>query len=868
MKLMVLDGNSIANRAYYGVRPLNAPDGTPTNAIFGFLGILFRLLQDETPDALCVTFDVHAPTFRKQKYDGYKAQRKGMPEDLAAQMPILKDIMEAMNIPHYGIAGYEADDLMGTISLKSNAAGWDCVLVTGDKDSFQLIGGGTVVRHVKSRMGQSETVMYDTDVFREEYGFEPAGIIELKALMGDSSDNIPGVAGVGEKTALDLVRRFGTVERIYNELDTLDIKDAVRKKLAAGKEMAALSRELVVIDRHVPMEFSPQDALRKPVDNDRLYELFMALGLKKYIERMELTAPGGKIHSDTARCELQWVEFTDSTAADAMLSACEKYGAAVDLAEDLSAAAVAADGRVYTIDFAALTDGDRVLRALLSDKVSKTGHNIKDTIRRVLEAGYDTDNWAMDTALAAYLLDPMAKDYDIVAMADECFGVGEDEGDEQLGLFDLTGPLRSRACAIYRLAPVLVSQVDEAGMGDVLRRVELPLCRVLAEMEIAGFYVDGDALRDFGVRLSAQANEIAQMIYNYAGGQFNINSPKQLGEVLFEKLMLPAPKKTKTGYSTNVDVLEKLKDKHPIAGLVLEYRELTKLTSTYVEGLLKVRDPDGRIRTNFQMTVTATGRLSSTEPNLQNIPIRKALGGEVRKMFTAAPGNVLVDADYSQIELRLLACMSGDEVMRRAFLSGEDIHRVTAAQVLGIAPEDVTPQQRSHAKAVNFGIVYGISAFSLSQDIAVSVGEAQRYIDSYLDRYSGVAEYMDKTISDASEKGFVSTIYGRRRSLPELKSANRNVRSFGERVARNAPIQGTAADIMKLAMIAVHGRLKKEGLQARLIMQVHDELIVECPENEKDIVARILTEEMQNAASLPVPLTAEAGVGFTWYDAK
>ena len=874
MKLVVLDGNSIANRAYFGVRPLNAPDGTPTNAVFGFLAILFKILEEEKPEALAVTFDVHAPTFRKQMYEAYKAQRKPMPEELVVQMPLLRQVMEAMNVPHYELAGYEADDLMGTISRRCNEEGWNCVLVTGDKDSFQLIGGGTVVRHVKSRMGQSETVLYDTDRFTEEYGFGPPGIIELKALMGDSSDNIPGVAGVGEKTALDLIRRYGTVERIYGELDTLDIRDSLRKKLEAGREMAELSHRLVVIDRNVPMEFKPEDALRRPMDNDRLYQLFSALGLKKYIEKLELRAPGAGLSAAAspaaASKPMEQASLHSETEAAALLREARENGCALAFSEDFSQAAAAVGERVWLLEPQAAPWQEKLFRALLSADVAKTGHDVKDGIRRLREAGLENENWVMDTALAAYLLDPLAKDYQLDRLAEEVLGETAQSGEEdgQMGLFTPVRDLRREAERIARLSPLLRAAVRERGMEKVLDEIEIPLCPVLADMEISGFLLDGEALRRFGVQLQAQAQELAQKIYALAGGEFNINSPKQLGEVLFDRLGLPAPKKTKTGWSTNVDVLEKLRDRHPIPGLVLEYRELSKLTSTYVDGLLKVQDPDGRVRTSFQMTVTATGRLSSTEPNLQNIPIRKALGGEIRKMFTAGPGNVLVDADYSQIELRLLAAMSGDEAMQRAFINGEDIHRVTAAQVLGIPPEEVTAEQRSHAKAVNFGIVYGISAFSLSQDIGVTVGEAQRYIDGYLGRYPGVGAYMERVTKQAEEQGYVSTLYGRRRELPEMKSSNRNVRSFGERVARNAPIQGTAADVMKLAMIAVWKRLKREGLQAKLIMQVHDELIVECPEAERETVAAILKEEMEGAARLPVPLTAEAGCGVTWYDAK
>ncbi len=879
MKLMVLDGNSIVNRAFYGVRMLNAPDGTPTNGVYGFLNIFNKLMGEEAPDAVCVTFDLPAPTFRHQQFDGYKAQRKGMPDELAAQMPVLKETLDAMNVRRYELAGWEADDLIGTIASICGRDGWDCVIVTGDKDSFQLIDGHTSVKHVKSRMGKTETKLYDTETFYEEYGFEPKKIIDLKALMGDASDNIPGVPGVGEKTAMDLVRRFGTLQDIYRDLDSLDIKPAVKNKLEAGRESAEMSYELATIHTDAPVEFTPEEARVEPVDNDRLWEVFERLGFRRLTETFGLTPPEGGACEEqqtiefTGTCES--LEIAGETELQTMEDELDGRQAAVAFSEDMGIAVAQEENgtRAYILRESSPLYR-RGMEFLCSDRVKKTGHNIKDIMGKLLERGFNTEGWCFDTALAAYLIDPTASGYDMDRLTRQYCGftIMEDGDSEQLSLLQEDtreiARLMSSGAAALALRERLEPELEALGLTGVLTDIELPLCPVLAKMERAGFLVDREALENFGKLLSEEIGRLEEAIYTLAGEEFNINSPKQLGEILFTKLMLPAPKKTKTGYSTNADVLEKLKPKHPIVGLVLEYRELAKLKSTYADGLTRVIAPDGRIHTNFQMTVTATGRLSSTEPNLQNIPIRRALGGEIRKMFVAPEGYALVDADYSQIELRILAHISGDETMKRAFIDGQDIHRITAAQVLGIPPEEVTPEQRSHAKAVNFGIVYGISAFSLSEDIGVPVSVARDYINTYLARYHGVRDYMERVVEEAKEKGYVSTIYGRRRPMPELRAANRNVRAFGERVARNMPIQGTAADIMKIAMIRVQRALEKSGLDARLLLQVHDELIAECHQDVAEQVRDILKREMEGAAELTIPLTVDAHIGHNWFEAK
>lgn len=848
-KLMILDGNSVVNRAFYGVRPLNAPDGTPTNAVYGFLAILQKLFEGEAPDSLCVAFDLPAPTFRHEMYEGYKAQRKPMPEELAVQMPLLKETLDAMHIRRLEAAGWEADDVLGAVSAICEKSGWACEIVTGDKDSFQLITETTSVLHVKSRMGQTETILYDRARFEEEYGFAPPLMVDLKALMGDASDNIPGVPGIGEKTALDLVRRYGRVADIYAGLDGLDIKDSVRKKLAAGRESAEMSYTLATISREAPVELKPEDASWSRDFGPELYAVLDRLGFRRFIEKWGL-APAPEAVQETESRAMPELSALTAQEAEARIRAAETLGLALP-GDDLDSLSLCDGEAIFTLNWGELgEDYNRLLRLVFSPEVKKSAHGVKDLMGLDLAEGLGTEGFVFDTELAAYVLDPTESGYDLGKLTKRYLGA---ELPEARAALELMAPMRAK--------------LAENGAEKLYFDIELPLCQVLAEMERAGFLVDRKALADFGESLTAGIDALQRGIWELAGHEFNINSPKQLGEVLFDELMLPAGKKTKTGWSTNADILEKLIGKHPIIGDILEYRMLTKLKSTYADGLLKVISTDGRIHTNFRMTVTATGRLSSTEPNLQNIPVRRELGAQIRRMFVAAPGCVLVDADYSQIELRLLAHISGDETMQNAFKSGEDIHAVTASQVFGLPLAEVTPAQRSSAKAVNFGIVYGISAFSLAQDIKVSPAEARAYIDAYMQKYHGVREYMDRVIAEAKERGYVETLFGRRRPVPELKASNFNTRSFGERVARNMPIQGTAADIIKLAMVNVRRRLRAEGMEARLILQVHDELIAECPEREAERVAALLEEEMERAVTLSVPLTAEAHSGHSWAEA-
>ena len=848
MKLLILDGNSIVNRAFYGVRMLNAPDGMPTNGVYGFLSILRKLLDEEKPEAVCVAFDLKAPTFRHLRYEGYKAQRKGMPEELAVQMPILKQVLDAMGILRLELEGFEADDLLGTVAAKCENNGWECRIVTGDKDSFQLISETTHVCHVKSRMGQTTTTEYTPELFFEEYGFEPKCIIDLKALMGDASDNIPGVPGVGEKTAMALVQKYKHLETIYAELDTLDVKEGMRKKLREGKDSAFLSFELATIHTDAPIEFSPEDAVWHEDYRPELYDLFKKLGFNKFIEKWGIS----ENTESAATARLEHLPYIEDASFDDIMDAV-KAADIIAVSPDLSFDSLEiCDGKaVYLARWTALGDDyTRLTSYVFSDKVRKTGHNVKDIMTQLISEKLPLDGFVYDTALAGYLLDATAGDYGLGRMSIGYCGA------------ELGG-----AEAVYRLREATEKKLAQLGMTKLFYDIEMPLCRVLADMQEQGFLIDRAALSSFGESLTGTIAELERAIYDQSGCEFNINSPKQLGEVLFDKLMLTAGKKTKTGWSTNADVLEKLRGKHPIVQMALDYRMLTKLKSTYADGLLKLIDSDGRIRTKFQMTVTATGRLSSTDPNLQNIPIRKELGSHIREMFIASKGNVLVDADYSQIELRLLAHISGDKHMQEAFLSGEDIHAVTASQVFNTPLGEVTSLQRSRAKAVNFGIVYGISAWSLAQDIGVMQAEAKAYMDAYLNKYDGVREYMKSVVENAKCDGYVETLYARRRYLPEIKSSNFNTRSFGERVALNMPIQGTAADIIKLAMVNVYNRLNAEGLKAKLILQVHDELICECPEDEAQTVANILREEMSGAAQLSVPLTVDVKIGHSWAEA-
>ena len=843
MKLLILDGNSVINRAFFGVRPLTTREGLYTHAIYGFLNILERMEKEEQPDAVCVSFDLHGPTFRHLRYEGYKATRHGMPEELAQQMPVMKDVLRAMNIPIYECQGWEADDVIGTVGKICSNNGWECVVVTGDRDSLQLIDDNVHVKLVISKPGQTTATLYNEEKFREEYGFEPKKLIDLKALMGDSSDNIPGVAGVGPKTATELLLKFGSLDGVYENLSDPSIKPKLREKLENSRENAYLSYELATIVPEAPIDFEPKDALVRPYNKPELYALFQKLEFVKLIDKYGLRDAGvAAITPTTPKAKpLPRVDTMPKTVQQC----------AVYLAEDGSL------GLAWEEGVCLLTPMEVQMGGLeLKDK-ELVLHDSKTAMHRLDQQGIAFGTCAFDTALAAYDLNPSQSDYPVSKLATNFLGLSIEDGN-------------AAACAeaIWKLREPLRQELERNGLTKLYQEIELPLCPVLYQMEKEGIAIDETQLQQFGEMLSQRIDDCEKLIYSYSDQPFNINSTRQLGQLLFEKLGLPPVKKTKTGYSTNADVLEKLKDKHPIIPAIMDYRMLTKLKSTYAEGLTHAICEDGRIRTTFQNLVTATGRLSSTEPNLQNIPVRTDLGAEIRKMFVPKDGCVLVDADYSQIELRVLAHIAGDETMQAAFRSGLDIHAVTASQVFGVAPEAVTPLQRRHAKAVNFGIVYGISEFSLAEDIGVSRWEAKAYIDNYLANYRGVREYMKNVVAEAREQGYTKTLYGRKRYIPELKATNFNIRSGAERIALNTPIQGTAADLIKLAMIRVDQALKDNFPEAKLLLQVHDELIVECPENIAEAVAALISREMEQVAQLSVPLLAEAKIGKSWFEAK
>ena len=867
MKMMILDGNSVINRAFYGVRPLTTRDGLYTNAIFGFLNILQRVTAEEKPDALCVAFDLHGPTFRHLQYEGYKATRHGMPDELAMQMPVMKEVLAAMNIPIYECQGWEADDVIGTVAETCTKQGWHCVILTGDRDSLQLVSDSVTVKLVRSQAGRTETTNYTPAVFRAEYGLEPLRLIDLKALMGDSSDNIPGVAGVGPKTASDLLQKYGTLDGVYENLTPENMKGKLFEKLQNGKESAYLSYDLATIRKNAPIDFAPENnAVRAPKRRE-LYDLFLRLEFQKLIDRYGLRSAAFEQPEEEKEEFVSEVTVSVPETAEEAEACLAAFGKSetVALAVNADLTAIAADGGDTAAVFERETLGEAyqtVLEHLFSGNLRLVVHGAKKLFHSLLNAGIDAKGIVFDTEVAAYLLDATRGSYEIRSVFAQYLHAMLSETE------DAHAALLSEASAAAALYPRLLDELRSHNCEKLYFDVELPLCLVLAEMEHDGVLVDKEALAAFGAMLAERIDACEKLIFDYAGGEFNINSTRQLGELLFDKLGLPVVKKTKSGYSTNADVLEELKDKHPVVQAVMDYRMLTKLKSTYADGLQKEVAADGRIHTTFQNTVTATGRLSSTEPNLQNIPVRTELGSEIRRMFVPREGWVFVDADYSQIELRVLAHIADDKQMQAAFRSGEDFHSVTASQVFNVPLSEVTPLMRRHAKAVNFGIVYGISEFSLAQDIGVSRAEAKQYIENYLTKYSGVRAYMKNIVETARSQGYVETLFHRRRLIPEIKNSNFNIRSGAERIALNTPVQGTAADIIKLAMVRVFDALSEQALQARLILQVHDELIVECPAFEALHVMDIVTEAMENAVKLAVPLIAEAKTGESWYDAK
>ena len=889
-KLLLIDGNSIINRAFYGImgnKMLMLEDGTYTNAVYGFLAILFKELEDLKPEYLAVAFDLKAPTKRHKMYEGYKATRHGMPDELAMQMPIVKEILRAMNIQIVEKEGYEADDILGTMAKWGQNNNLDVYILTGDRDSFQLIDKNIKVRIPRTKMGKTETEDYNIEKINEEYGLNPIDLIQVKGLMGDSSDNIPGVPGVGEKTALDLIQTYKTIDEVYKNLD--NIKGKLKEKLESNKELAYLSLELGTIDINAPIQYLLEEIKVKEWNNDEVYNIFKRLKFSRYIDRFNLEET--KAYAKNTEQEFKYETDISSDILKGLLEEIEStkkffyYTETEDFQDSIINKRIKGiyiySEKQNTVFL--LKHIEDIKNVLGNEQIIKIGYKQKQDYILLKEIGIDVKNLLFDIEIAGYLLNSNINKYTLEYLAQEYLSFDIEEyidtlgfnkqNEEQLSLFEQQSEFNILpfvySYTINKLYYKLTEELEKTETITLFNEIEMPLVEVLADMQYQGMYLDREELTDFGEILTTRINELTTDIYDLAEEEFNINSTKQLGEVLFEKLKLPILKKTKTGYATDVDVLEKLKNTHPIIEKILEYRQLMKLNSTYVEGLIPyINSKTHRIHSYFHQTVTATGRISSTEPNLQNIPTRFELGKTLRKVFKPEDNMIYVDADYSQIELRILAHISEDKNMLEAFINDEDIHAQAAAKVLNKDIKDVTKDERTHAKAVNFGIVYGISDFGLAEQLGISRKRAKEYIEQYLEKYSGIKKFMDDIVAKAKESGYVETLYHRRRYIPELSSNNYMVRQFGTRAAMNTPIQGTAADIMKIAMIRVYNRLKKEKLNAKIVLQVHDELLVEAKEEEKDKVIEILKEEMENVIKLKVPLKADISVGNNWLEAK
>ena len=834
--LLVVDGNSILNRAFYGIRTLTNSAGLPTNAVYGLVTMLTKQIEKYSPDYAAIAFDLRAPTFRHKMYDGYKATRKGMPEELALQMPYAKRVAEALGFTIIEKEGYEADDILGSLANHANDSGEDVLslIMTGDKDSLQLINDKTAILLATN----VDYVYFDRDAFREKYGVDPEQFVDVKAIMGDSSDNIPGISGIGEKGALSLIAQFGTLENVYESYLSSDLKPSVVKKLEAGRESAFLSQTLARIEVNVPELPEVASLVYREIDKETARKLFEELEFGAFIKKFDLEA----VQTEAVVSSENVVSVNDKQKLLEILS--HKYSAVFFDGTTL----YAYDGKQ-----AAEAEFDIDIANTMANNASRImAYDVKSIYEAADQLGVRFRDIADDIMLAAYVLDSQGG-HDIDRLSMKYLGT------------DISNSV-SKAVVVKDIADIVLAKFQESISEKLYREIELPLAGVLADMEEAGFCVDMQGLADYGEKLKEEADALAERIYFLAGEEFNINSPKQLGNILFEKLKLPSGKKTKTGYSTNAEILEKLSSKHPIVSDILDYRQLTKLIGTYVVGLLKLASEEGRIHTNFKQTGTATGRLSSAEPNLQNIPVRTDAGRELRKFFLPRKGYKLISADYSQIELRLLACIANDEAMLSAFESGIDIHTSTASAVFGVPVDMVTPILRKRAKAVNFGIVYGIGEYSLSQDLDITVKQAKEYIESYLASYPGVSAYLRDIVKYATENGSVDTLYGRTRYIPEIQSKNGVMRKFGERVAMNSPIQGSAADIIKIAMLNVSKRLNESDIDAKLILQVHDELIIEARADQAEEAALILKEEMENAVQLPIPLTVDLSIGDRWYE--
>ena len=852
-RLVVIDGNSLVHRAFYAMPPMTSADGRPTNAVFGFMNMLLKVLDDYKPQYLCVAFDKHGPTFRHDKFADYKAGRKPMPEDMRPQLPMLRELLDKMEIARVDAEGYEADDFLGTLAKKAGEEGVQAVLITGDRDALQLVSDDTLV--VLTKKGVTETEEYTPEHLMEVYGLRPDQIPDFKGLMGDTSDNIPGIPGVGEKTALTLMHTYGSMDAI---LAATDIKGKLGEKVRDNVELARFSRELATVNCQAPLDRSFRTMTLKNWSETGAFEALEELQLKQILNRLRAASGAVEQKAKLAQVEVCRLDTAEAARAAAAELAKEPE-AAVWLGENLSMTAGSVEYMVPVMrDLAGPglmpDEALRAVRPLLEGSAGLVLHDGKAWMGLLRPMGIEVKRLAFDTMIAGYLINPLSGKYDFNELCQRTLG---------------TEPGTAPASALLPLRRKLASMLAEQGMAQLYETIELPLVRVLSDMEAEGFRMDSAVLRALGDEFGSRIDALSARIYELAGTPFNINSPRQLGEVLFERLGLPAPKKTKTGYSTDADVLEQLSEMNEIVPAVMEYRQLSKLKGTYVDGLIPLVKGTGRVYTTLNQTVTSTGRISSSDPNLQNIPVRMDLGRPIRRAFIAGnEGNVLVDGDYSQIELRVLAHIAGDEKMLAAFRSGADFHRQTAAQVFNVRPEEVTDQMRSSAKAVNFGIVYGISDFGLARQLGITRTKAREYIDKYLSTYAGVKAYMENAVKSGREDGYVTTLFGRRRPMPELKSGIYTTRSFGERVAMNAPIQGTAADIIKLAMIKTHDELKNRGFKAKLILQVHDELIVDCPREEADAVMKLLDDCMEGVAELRVPLKADVSQGYSWYDAK
>ena len=919
-KIVLIDGNSILNRAFYGImgsKMLTTPDGKYTNAVYGFLAILFKVLEDIQPEYLMVAFDLKAPTARHKMYEGYKANRKGMPNELAEQMPIVKEILQAMNIKIIEKEGYEADDVLGTIAKKAEKEGLDVTIVSGDRDTFQLTSKHIKVRIPHTKLGKTEVDVFDEKAILEKYGVTPKQLIEVKGLMGDTSDNIPGVPGIGEKTALELIKTYQSIEQLYDKIERneANLKPKTKEKLIENKELAELSRTLGTINTQVPIEETMEDLKKKEWDREKVYEEFKNLNFNRFIERFDLQENASKEEKNIH--ELFEIETIDIEKLQGLLKEIKEDGILCYwlakkenhsqdiIKKDITAIYIYHKQKVYEIKVGNLKnillpnqnpncDTNKLKKVMLDfkliledNKIKKYGYHFSEDYVLFKQMGILLDGIDFDAKIAAYDLNPTNNHYTIEELALQYLEIDisqylesagiKQEKQLQMNLFQTEDNNQDfekyqnamYVYTIYQLHDKMISKLQEYNSVSLFQEIEMPLARVLGNMQYEGIYVDKEELIAFGDKLKEEIESLKQEIYRLCGEEFNINSTQQLGIVLFEKLKLPVYKKTKTGYSTDVDILEKLRPEHPVIEKILEYRSLMKLNSTYVEGLLPyINEKTHKIHSYFHQTITATGRISSTEPNLQNIPTRAEQGKQVRKAFKAMPGNIFIDADYSQIELRILAHISQDENMMQAFLNGEDIHKQVASKVFAVPMEEVTKEQRSAAKAVNFGIVYGISGFGLAEQLGIGRKKAEQYIEQYLEKYQGVKTFMDNIVEQAKEQGYVETLFHRRRYIPELSSNNYMVRQFGSRAAMNTPIQGTAADIMKIAMIKVFNKLKEEKLNAQLLLQIHDELLIECKIEEKEKVKQILKECMENAVKLDIPLEVEVSEADNWYDVK